>query len=381
MAQLSSGRPDKCHDEPEGHRPHHLAAGDQGVHAREDDSVPGDGRWGTEAISAWWRQERVPLAQGDHRMADVQGGEVMRQRYGTGSVTQRKDGRFEVRRIVVDRNGNRKRKGLGTVSTMAEAKRLLRQAPDTYYLPAKRKRDDDAKDTVASFIARWLEKAVKPGRTSTYTLYQQHMRLYVLPVIGEKLLHRITRADIEQVQRHAHGAGVGAATIGLTLKILTTALNYAINKEELPDVRNVVKGADRLHRIKPRDYAFLTAKEGQHLLTQAAEWRYVNAIAVMLYCGLGVKGFLAVAWQDVDLERGTLHVAHSLKHVGGGKRELGETKTEKSNRTIAMPQVVITALKAQRKAQMAAQAEADVWLNTDKLGFTAAFGETAADSP
>src|SRR6202165_2139958 len=206
------------------------------------------------------------------------------------------------------------------------------------------------------------------------------MRLYVLPVIGEKLLHRITRADIEQVQRHAHGAGVGAATIGLTLKILTTALNYAINKEELPDVRNVVKGADRLHRIKPRDYAFLTAKEGQHLLTQAAEWRYVNAIAVMLYCGLRVNECLALRWQDVDLERGTLHVAHSLKHVGGGKRELGETKTEKSNRTIAMPQVVITALKAQRKAQMAAQAEADVWLNTDKLVFTAAFGEPASDS-
>ena len=96
----------------------------------------------------------------------------MRQRYGTGSITQRKDGRFEVRRIVVDRDGNRKRKGLGTVGTIAEAKRLLREAPETFYLPEKRKRDNDAKDTVASFIARWLEKSVKPGRASTYTLYQ-----------------------------------------------------------------------------------------------------------------------------------------------------------------------------------------------------------------
>jgi len=68
-------------------------------------------------------------------------------------------------------------------------------------------------------------------------------------------------------------------------------------------------------------------------------------------------------------------VAHSLKHVGGGRRELGEPKTEKSNRTIAMPQVVITALKAQRKAQMREQADAgDVWLNGDKQLFTAAFG-------
>jgi integrase len=86
-------------------------------------------------------------------------------------------------------------------------------------------------------------------------------------------------------------------------------------------------------------------------------------------------------WQDIDLERGTLHVAHSLKHVGGGRRELGETKTEKSNRTITMPQVVITALRAQRKAQMREQAEAgDVWLNGDKLVFTAAFGAPASDS-
>src|SRR6266513_2713012 len=131
----------------------------------------------------------------------------MRQRYGSGSITRRADGRFEVRRLVVDRDGNRKRKGLGTVSTMGEAKRLLKEAPEQFYLPEKqRKRDNDAKDTVASFIARWLEKSVKPGRTSTYTLYEQHMRCYVLPVIGEKLLHRITRADVEQVQRRAHAA-------------------------------------------------------------------------------------------------------------------------------------------------------------------------------
>jgi integrase len=281
----------------------------------------------------------------------------------------------------VDRDGNRKRKGLGTVNTMAEAKRLLKQAPEAYYLPEKRKRDNDAKDTVASFIARWLEKAVKPGRTSTYTLYKQHMRHYVLPVVGDKLLHRVTRADVEEVQRRAHGAGVGASTIGLTLKILTTALNYAVNKEELPDVRNVVRGADRLFRAKPRAYSFLTAEEGQHLLTQAADWRYRNAIAVMLFCGLRVNEALGLRWQDIDLERGTLHVAHSLKHVGGGRRELGETKTEKSNRTITMPQVVITALRAQRKAQMREQAEAgDVWLNGDKLVFTAAFGAPASDS-
>ena len=46
-----------------------------------------------------------------------------------------------------------------------------------------------------------------------------------------------------------------------------------------------------------------------------------------------------------------------------------------------MPQVVITALRAQRKAQMREQAEAgDVWLNGDKLVFTAAFGAPASDS-
>jgi integrase len=93
-----------------------------------------------------------------------------------------------------------------------------------------------------------------------------------------------------------------------------------------------------------------------------------------------VNECLGLRWQDIDLERGTPRVAHSLRHVGGGQRTLGETKTEKSNRTIAMPQVVITALKAQRKAQMAEQAEADLWLNTDKLVFTAAFGSPASDS-
>jgi hypothetical protein len=37
------------------------------------------------------------------------------------------------------------------------------------------------------------------------------MRCYVLPVIGQTLLHRITRADVEQIQPQAHAAGVDPA--------------------------------------------------------------------------------------------------------------------------------------------------------------------------
>jgi integrase len=304
--------------------------------------------------------------------------------YGQGSIAWReRDQRFEVRlRVVVE--GKTKQKGIGTARTMTEARKLLDEGRKTYYLPSGEKREHGAADTAESAITRWLEKSVKPGRVSTYRLYAQHMRLYVLPVIGAKRVDSLTPADAEAIQRQAHSNGVGASTIGLTRKILTTWRSYAAKKEKLA-VPDFVRDSDVLYRIKPSALPFLTPEEATQLFSVAAGSRYANAYAVMVTCGgLRINECLALRWEDIDLDKRTLHVAHSLRNMGGGVRQLGETKTEKSNRMVELSAIAVTALKAQRKAQMAEQQAAAgagyPWLNNDKLVFTAALGAPASDS-
>jgi integrase len=129
---------------------------------------------------------------------------------------------------------------------------------------------------------------------------------------------------------------------------------------------------------------YLSPQDGTRLLAAVASSPYANAFAVMLFCGLRVNECLALRWADVDLERATLRVEHSLTHTGQGKRQLGDTKTERSRRSMDLPAVAVKALKAQRKQQMAEQARAGsqgfAWCDDEGLIFTAVNGIPASDS-
>jgi len=59
---------------------------------------------------------------------------------------------------------------------------------------------------------------------------------------------------------------------------------------------------------------------------------------------------LRLRWDDVDLDAAHLTVRHTLARVDG-ELVLLEPKTERSRRTIALPDVVVTALRGHRTQQ------------------------------
>ena len=60
---------------------------------------------------------------------------------------------------------------------------------------------------------------------------------------------------------------------------------------------------------------------------------------------------LGLRWEDIDLDSGTLRVHHALQRVEGVLR-LVEPKTARSRRTIALPAIVVKALRAHRVRQL-----------------------------
>jgi len=73
---------------------------------------------------------------------------------------------------------------------------------------------------------------------------------------------------------------------------------------------------------------------------------YTVALAV----GLRQAEALGLRWDDVNLEAGTLSVRMSLQRVGG-KYQLVEPKTNRSRRTIKLPQLCVDALLAHKERQ------------------------------
>ena len=71
---------------------------------------------------------------------------------------------------------------------------------------------------------------------------------------------------------------------------------------------------------------------------------------VLLAASTGLRRgeLLALHWSDIDLDRATLRVTHSLELVGG-KVSLKEPKTERSRRVISLPERTVAVLKAYRR--------------------------------
>jgi integrase len=61
---------------------------------------------------------------------------------------------------------------------------------------------------------------------------------------------------------------------------------------------------------------------------------------------------LGLRWEDVDLERGLLHLRHALVREGG-KAVLGDLKTPKSRRSVGLTAVATNALRGHLERQLA----------------------------
>jgi integrase len=77
---------------------------------------------------------------------------------------------------------------------------------------------------------------------------------------------------------------------------------------------------------------------------------HLAVFSVALAIGLRLGEALGLRWQDVDLEKGTLTVHQTLQRVDK-KLQFVEPKSEKSRRTVPLPDAAVAILKRHRTRQ------------------------------
>jgi integrase len=112
-------------------------------------------------------------------------------------------------------------------------------------------------------------------------------------------------------------------------------------------------------------------------LAEARQDRLYAVWAVALAAGLRKGEALALRWQDVDLEAGTLRVSQTVQRVAG-KLVFSEPKTARSRRTVPLSPVAVTALRAHRAMQATERLRAGTLWHDSGLVFTTTVG-TALD--
>jgi integrase len=275
---------------------------------------------------------------------------------GEGSIFERADKRWCAQLDLGWEGGKRRRKYIYGPTAQEVQDALLKARADLAAgLPVVVERQ-----TVAQFLHDWLENSVKPSvRPLTHEQYRQHVKLYLAPLLGHHRLAKLEPQHVRAFIKEKLEAGLNPKTIRLSLVVLGRALGQAVRDGLI--ARNVVKLVD-LPRVQRFEGKTLSPEQARLLLDAAQGERLEALYIAALALGLRMGEALGLRWQDVDLDRRTLTVNRILERIGRGRRGnkllpgskllLVEPKTDRSRRTVNLPDAAVRALKAHRVRQL-----------------------------
>ena len=196
--------------------------------------------------------------------------------------------------------------------------------------------------TLDEFLDRWLETAAKPKlRDKSYESYKSLLRRYIRPALGGRILSAITPLDVQSGYQKMIDRGLSTRTVRYTHSVLRSAIRQAIRWRLL--AQDPTDGA-QLPRLRRREMRVLGAEQSRAFLSAALKTHYGPVLAVALTTGMRPSEYLALKWQDIDWDRGTVSVVRTLEKSAGGWR-FAETKRARSRRIIKFQAWVLETLK------------------------------------
>ncbi len=206
--------------------------------------------------------------------------------------------------------------------------------------------------TVGEYLDRWLTDCVKGTvRESTYERYQYVVEPHIKPALGRIKLKSLNPTHVRGFYREKRDAGLAPATVHKMHVVLHKALAQAVADDLIP--RNVTD-AVKVPRTDREEIRPLTAEEANRLLKAARfpDERLETLYVLAIHTGLRQGELLALKWDDLDLEGGTLRVRRTLTYAGG-KHSLAEPKTKKSRRVVRLTTMAVASLRDHLARQMA----------------------------
>jgi integrase len=214
---------------------------------------------------------------------------------------------------------------------------------------------EPAKLTVADYLKQWLRDCVAAKVCGkTFERYEEIVQRHLVPALGQ---HRLDRLQPLHIQAYYSSAlkngrldgkgGLSKQTVLHHHRVLRQALHQSVRWQLL--ARNP---ADAVEPPRPPRREMQTHDEDEtaRLLEAAQGTRNYIPVLIAVTTGLRRGEILALRWQDVDLDKGTLAVRQTLEQTKGGLA-FKEAKTQKSRRLVAMPDILVEALRKHRIAQ------------------------------
>ena len=287
---------------------------------------------------------------------------------GEGSITKRKDGRYQASLTVgwkYDAKANKTRQDRRwKYGTRRECKEWL---DDMVARRDQGRLTSRPLKTVGEFLDAWLSEVVRPNRRAlTVATYESFTRTYYRPVLEKVSLEQLSPRHVNAVLALARDRGVGTSTMADLTTVLIAAFNTAVNWGLLS--YNPAKRIEKPRR-ETAERPLLTRHQATVLLGAVAQDRLFALYVLQLMFGFRIGEVCGLRWQDVDLDGARLSVRNQLQ-----RGVLVDVKTTSGRRDVVLPRLAVEVLQRHRAAQQAeARAWGPLWYDGDFV-FTQATG-------
>jgi integrase len=263
---------------------------------------------------------------------------------GEGSIFQRADGKWVAALSIGGRTNRR------------YARRIRHTRRDAVAALEEMKADRRAgvspsKQSLGAYLRWWLDETARPSvSANTYRGYEDVIAH--LQPLAEVPIRDLTAEDLERVfnrmtaQRGNQVRPASPKTVRNAQLMVRSALQVAVDRGHLG--RNVARSV-KLRKVPRRKVDALTPERARAILDAVRGDRFEASYALGLVA-LRASEILGLAWEDVDLEAGTLTIRYQLVGSGPSARR-DDAKTAESEATIRLPPFVVSRLREHLERQ------------------------------
>lgn len=240
-------------------------------------------------------------------------------------------------RFIVSVGGRADRRRFCKTVTHKGGKKALQKLYDEFEAECQNEplTDITVKDLLESYVSHCKTLGRKATTIHGYEITAE--RCY--PLIGAILVKSLTTYRLEKFVAEMGDNGLSAKTIKNTIGLLSAAYDHAIFIGQLDT--NPCKKLS-LPQGQPRDVRILYLEEIPRFLEAIADVDPNEKVAyeLALFLGLRRSEIIGLKEADVDIVQGLVYV-HNTRHRVDGVDIEADTKTKKSTRVLALPDILI----------------------------------------
>jgi integrase len=216
---------------------------------------------------------------------------------------------------------------------------------------------DSASVTIAQAGGLWLETGEKNRlERSTLTMYRQQLALHIAPYLGNVKLSQLSAPMVREFEDQLARDGRSAAMVRKVHVSLSSLISDALERGLV--AHNVVRElsarrkpgrerkAERRQRGKLKIGVDIPTREEIKAVVSHLDGRWRPIILTAIFTGLRASELRGLRWADVDCAKQELHVRQRADRY----LVIGAPKSESGERTVPLPPIVVSALRAHRLA-------------------------------